>query len=115
MWLAVDRKRNKILDFTVTTTRSIRDYRKFVNKILNRYKINVLCTDGNFAYQKIQISNKHIISKAETCLVESKNSIIRRRLARFNRRTSRYSKAFDMIYASLLLLFNENLPYSIIT
>ena len=76
MWLAVDRKRNKILDFTVTTTRSIRDYRKFVNKILNRYKIKVLCTDGNFAYQKIQISNKHIISKAETCLVESKNSIL---------------------------------------
>ena len=80
MWLAVDRKRNKILDFTVTTTRSIRDYRKFVNKILNRYKINVLCTDGNFAYQKIQISNKHIISKAETCLVESKNSIYTKKI-----------------------------------
>jgi IS1 family transposase len=72
VWLAVDRKRNKILDFTVTTTRSIRDYRKFVNKILNRYKIKVLCTDGNFAYQKIQISNKHIISKAETVWLKAK-------------------------------------------
>ena len=77
MWLAVDRKRNKILDFTVTTTRSIRDYRKFVNKILNRYKIKVLCTDGNFAYQKIQIpintllvKHKPVWLKAKTLLYE---------------------------------------------
>jgi insertion element IS1 protein InsB len=37
------------------------------------------------------------------------NAVIRRRLARFNRRTCRYSKAIDMAVASLTLLFNEHL------
>ena len=74
----------------------------------------MLCPDGNFAYKKIKIFNKHVISKLETCLVESKNSIIRRRLARFHRKTSCYSNALDMVSASLLLLFNEKLLYSII-
>ena len=74
----------------------------------------MLCPDGNFAYKKIKIFNKHVISKSETCLVESKNSIIRRRLAGFHRRIGCYSKALDMVSASLLLLFNEKLLYSII-
>ncbi|MBQ2175910.1 MAG: hypothetical protein II453_12880 [Alphaproteobacteria bacterium] len=73
-----------------------------------------MCADGNFAYKKIKIFNKYIIRKSETCLVESKKSIIRRRLARFCRRTSCYSKVIDMIVASLILLFNEKLLYSII-
>ena len=114
MWLAVDRNGNKILDFEVTTSRSIYDYKKFADRIKRKYKINILCTDGNFAYQKIKISQRHVVSKSETCLVESKNSMIRRKLARFNRRTSRYSKAFDMISSSLLLLFNTNLLFSIL-
>ena len=74
----------------------------------------MLCPDGNFAYKKIKISNKHVISKSETCLVESKSSIIRRRLAGFHGRTSCYSKVLDMVSASLLLLFNAKLLYSII-
>ena len=74
----------------------------------------MLCPDGNFAYKKIKIFNKYVISKSETCLVESKNSIIWRRLARFHRKTSCYSNALDMVSASLLLLFNEKLLYSII-
>ncbi|MBQ9335573.1 MAG: hypothetical protein IJS10_03450 [Alphaproteobacteria bacterium] len=51
------------------------------------------------------------MSKSKTCLVESKNLVIRRRLARFHRRTSCYSKAMDMISASLILLFNKELLY----
>ena len=61
----------------------------------------------------IKLSNRYIISKSAPCLVESKNSVIRRRLARFHRRTSFYSKSIDMISASLLLLFNEGLLFSI--
>jgi len=45
--------------------------------------------------------------KAETSLVESKNSLIRHYLARFNRKTKRDSKAMDMIENSLLLLFSQ--------
>ena len=58
-----------------------------------------MCSD---AYKKIKISNKYTINKSEICLVESKNSIIRRRLARFHRKTSCYSKALEMLSASLL-------------
>ncbi len=96
-------------------TRDLFAYRKLTYRIKRKFKINILCTDGSFAYQKIKLSNKHVISKSKTCLVESKNSVIRRRLARFHQRTSCYSKAMDMISASLLLLFNEELLYSIIS
>ena len=47
------------------------------------------------------------MGKSETCFAESINAKIRRRLARFNRKTCRYSKAFDIVVASLILLFNE--------
>jgi len=49
------------------------------------------------------------MTKAETSLVESFNSFIRHYLARFNRKTKRYSKAFDMIYNSIMMLFNKTL------
>ena len=84
-------------------------YRRLTLKIKTKFKINILCTDGNFAYKKIRISNKDVINKSETCLVESKNSIIRRLLARFHGKTSCYSKAIDMVSASLLLLFNAKI------
>jgi insertion element IS1 protein InsB len=59
------------------------------------------------------ISERHVVTKAETSLIESKNSLIRHYLARFNRKTKRYSKAIDMIENSLLLLFNKSLTLSI--
>jgi insertion element IS1 protein InsB len=48
-----------------------------------------------------------LVTKSETALVESKNSLIRHYLARFNRKTKRYSKALDMITNSILILFNK--------
>ncbi|MBQ9335243.1 MAG: hypothetical protein IJS10_01720 [Alphaproteobacteria bacterium] len=98
----------------MTETRDLLAYRKFSYRIKRKFKINILCIDGNLTYQKIKLSNKHVISKSKTCLVGNTNSVIRRRLARFHRRTSCYSQAMDMIFASLLLLFNEELLYSII-
>ena len=93
--LAVDRIRKQMLghflDCAVTEMRDLQAYRRLALKINKKFKINILCTDGNFAYKKIKISNKHVISKSETCLVESKNSIIRMRLARFHRRIGCYS------------------------
>lgn len=54
------------------------------------------------------------MSKAETALVESKNSLIRHYLARFARKTRRFSKKLDMITHSLVLLFNQYLLVSIV-
>ena len=76
-------------------------------KLEEFYNINILCTDGYPAYAKFNIANQHVVGKAETSLVESKNALIRHYLARFNRKTKRYSKAIDMIENSLLLLFHH--------
>jgi insertion element IS1 protein InsB len=73
------------------------------------YKVKILCTDGYEAYCGYKLADRHVIDKAETSLVESKNSLIRLYLARFNRKTRRFSKAFDMIFVSLLIFFNKHL------
>lgn len=83
-------------------------------RLERKYSINYLCTDGYEAYSKYSISKKHTTTKAETSLVESFNSLIRHYLARFNRKTKRYSKSFDMIGDSLILLFNKHLLPTII-
>ena len=49
----------------------------------------------------------HIASKSETSLIESINSLIRNYLARFNRKTKKYSKSKEMIEYSLYLLFDR--------
>jgi insertion element IS1 protein InsB len=77
-------------------------------------EVKILCTDGYEAYSYYKLAERHIITKAETSLVESKNSLIRHYLARFNRKTKRYSKAFDMILNSLLILFHKPLLLSIL-
>lgn len=83
-------------------------------RLEKKYKIEYLCTDAYEAYSKYLISKKHTTTKAETALVESFNSLIRHYLARFNRKTKRYSKAFDMIANSLTLLFNKQLIPTVI-
>ena len=67
------------------------------------YSIGVLCSDGYEVYKKYQIAERHFIGKSETCLVESKNSLIRNFLARFNRRTKRFSRSIEMMRVSLNL------------
>jgi insertion element IS1 protein InsB len=49
------------------------------------------------------------ITKAQTHLIESSNSSIRDNLARFNRRTKRYSKSWEMLRITLTLFFNRGL------
>ena len=78
-------------------------------KLGRKYNIDYLCGDGYEVYSKYSISRKHSTTKAETSLVESFNSLIRHYLARFNRKTKRYSKSFDMIVDSLTLLFYKHL------
>lgn len=109
VWLAVDRNRNKVIDIEVTTTRDFQAYYVMALRLESKYKIKILCTDAYDVYGKYLISERHVVTKAETSLVESKNSLIRHYLARFHRRTKRYSKAMDMIINSLFMLFNVSL------
>lgn len=73
-----------------------------------------MCTDGYTGYCFYKIVDRHIVSKADTSLVESKNSLIRHYLARFNRKAKRYLKTLDMILYSLMVFFYKTLLLSMI-
>ena len=107
VWLDVDRVRNKVVDFEVTTSRSSDAYLPLVERLKEKYHTAIAASDHYSVYNVHHFADKHIMTKAETSLVESKNSLIRHYLARFNRKTMRYSKAIDMIENSILLLFNR--------
>ena len=92
IWLCVDRVRNKIVEFEVSDKRDFASYLKLAMSVKDKYKVEISCSDHYEVYNKYHIGEKHICSKAETSLVESFNSMIRHYLARFHRKTKRYSK-----------------------
>jgi insertion element IS1 protein InsB len=104
----VDRNRGKVIDFEVGD-RSKSTYITLALRIEEKYSIQHLCTDDYAAYQSYKLAEQHHTTKAETSLVESFNSLLRHYLARFNRRTKRYSKSIRMIVASLTLFFNQDM------
>lgn len=67
--------------------------------------VRVVATDRWKAYSEFLPPTKHVKSKAETYTVEGYNSLVRHYLARFRRKTKCYTKSFEMLYYSLLLLF----------
>lgn len=75
--------------------------------------IEHIYTDGNSCYAEVfkerGISHLHSIErgKSETHLIESSNSSIRDNLARFNRRSKRYSKEYDMLDNTMLLFIHR--------
>lgn len=81
-------------------------------RLEKKYDIDYLCTDEYSVYKKNKIY--HIADKSENCLAESKNLVVRKCPARFNRRTSRFSKTIEMIEASLTLLFNRELVEKVV-
>jgi IS1 family transposase len=84
-----------------------------INKI-KHHDTSIMATDGNYAYwQHIPEGVRHIIDKAETCLVEAKNSSLRDMLARLNRRTKRYSKCPIMLRQAVAMWANRQLALSI--
>ncbi len=99
--------RNEVVDIEVSKERNYSTYLTLALRLEERYKIKILCTDGYEAYRKYKIASRHLVTKSETCLVESKNSLIRHYLARLNRRTKRYTKSIDMLFHSIFLFFNR--------
>jgi len=99
----------------VTSSRDFWSYLPLARRLRAAYRISIGCSDHYDVYGKVKVAEQHYFTKSETALVESFNSLIRHYLARFNRKTKRYSKALDMIYNSLLLLFNKKLLISILS
>ena len=83
-------------------------------RLVFNFKINISCSDYYGVYDKYIVSEEHIMTKAETCLVESFNYLIRHYLAIFNRKTKRYSKSLEMIYHSLILFSNRAMALAIL-
>ena len=108
IWIAVDRNRGEVIDFEVGG-RSKSTYLKLALRTKENYRVKHLCTDNYKVYKYYKISQSHHTTKSETSFVESINSLVRHYLARFNRRTKRYSKSTHMITASLTLLFHKYL------
>ena len=74
--------------------------------------IATIYTDANscygLAFARHGVPEPHVQTKAQTHLIEAAHSSIRDHLARFNRRSKRYSKSWAMLEATLLLFFNRH-------
>jgi hypothetical protein len=81
-------------------------------KFLRDEKDNLIKTITEKKYTNNKIlpdCDKHIIDKAETCLVETMNGSLRGRFARFNRKTKSYSKSYEGLYNAVLLWVNRDM------
>lgn len=91
-------------------------YRRVKQRVPN---IATIYTDANscyrLAFQRHGIPEPHVETKAQTHLIEASNSSIRDNLARFNRRSKRYSKSLEMLDYSLTLFFNRHLINTILS
>lgn len=76
-------------------------------------KIDAIFTDANSCYRlafaRHGVSEPHEQTKAQTHRIESANASIRDNLARFNRRSKRFSKTHQMLDVTLTLFFNRHL------
>ena len=84
---------------------------KLIDKI-GENNLKTVCTDGNFAYEKELGKNaniKHVVSKSETCLVGSYNSVLRYYLVRLHRKTKCYSKSIQMLELSIALFLHSRM------
>jgi IS1 family transposase len=98
----VDRSRNEVVAHYVGNG-TLGAAQELFNQV-RHHNICIAATDGNYSYDKIVPSYiKHIVDKAETCLVEAKNSSLRDMLARLNRRTKRYSKCPVMLRQAIAM------------
>lgn len=113
IWTAFSRRRNRVVayhigDKGVTSAMAIyRLAKQAVGCIAQIY------TDANscyaLAFERMAISEPHTQTKAQTHLIEASNSSIRDNLARFNRRSKRFSKTHQMLDITLALFFNRHL------
>jgi IS1 family transposase len=75
--------------------------------------IGAIFTDANSCYRlafaRHGVREPHQQTKAQTHLIEASNSSIRDNLARFNRRSKRFSKTHAMLDITLTLFFNRHL------
>ncbi len=95
LWVAVDRDSRQPIAFELGD-RS-RETLKRLKPKLEDFEPDFYRTDKFSSYHNQFPKNKHIKNKRHTCIIENLNGRIRHYLARFTRRTKRYSKSYEMI------------------
>jgi IS1 family transposase len=86
----------------------VRAAKAIYNKV-KRLRPNIahIYSDANscydIAFAQLGISELHTMTKAQTHLIESSNSSIRDNLARFNRKSKRFSKSIKALSYTLKL------------
>jgi len=105
IWTVICRETGKMIDFELGN----RDTETFLRLWERIRDINcqVYYTDNWGSYKEVLPPEQHVISKRETCLVESRNSQIRTYGRRFFRKSKSYSKSRDMIYNGMMLVINK--------
>lgn len=113
IWTAFSRRQNRVVAYHIGD--------KGVSSAMMIYalakqavgRIGAIHTDANscyrLAFERLGISEPHSQTKAQTHLIEASNSSIRDNLARFNRRSKRFSKSHQMLDITLALFFNRHL------
>ena len=91
-------------------------YRK-VKKL--RTNISHIYSDANscydIAFSEMKIPEQYTITKSETHLIESSNSSIRDNLARFSRKSKRFSKFLSFLDFTLQLFFYNHFLFKAIS
>ncbi|MDR1982569.1 MAG: hypothetical protein LBQ08_02105 [Holosporaceae bacterium] len=109
VWTAVDRSRLRFVGFEVGDA-SIKTLKSLWDGVSAHNEVKIVCTDGNPTYSELfeeDVTPEHVVTKSETCLVESFNSILRYYLARLHRKTKCYSKSEEMLRLSIQLLLHK--------
>lgn len=113
IWTAFSRRLGKVVAYHIGdrgVLSAMAIYRLTKQAIGN---IDHIYTDANscyrLAFQRNGVPEPHSQTKAQTHLIEASNSSIRDNLARFNRRTKRFSKSHQMLDVTLTLFFNRHM------
>jgi IS1 family transposase len=86
--------------------------KKLRPNIIHLYSDANSCYDVAFA--QLGVTEPHTMTKAETHLIEGSNSSICDNLARFNRRTKRYSKTISALSYAMKLFIYRAIVYRVI-
>ena len=81
---------------------------KLLHILNKKYKAKLICTDGNFSYEKtVPYFAKNEINKGETCLVESFNARLRHYIPSLRRRTMCFAKERWALFRDVFMWVNR--------
>ena len=117
VWTAYSRLQRRVISYHIGEGKPAA--KEIYNKVKRlRPNISHIYSDANSCYHvafaEMKIPEKHTMTKRETHLIESSNSSIRDNLARFNRKTKRFSKSLFALKDTLKLFIYKDLFFTAI-